>query len=236
MNNDMQFSSIDDVSAMQNSAHVLVICVGSKVQFPDSLCRLMAAEIEGCSYLRLTAPADLTVVLGDDSLNPQLVIVDETLWPQMNEAMLSGLRLDKRAAIAVAYRDAQRLAQKILGRSALPKGISLLPMDLNIESWLTIVRLLLTGYPFIPTEVLLATETAPRVEATEKQASTVGKLTLRECEVLSLVAQGLQNKTIAQRLDLSEHTVKLHLHHVISKMGARNRTDAALRYRLHEGA
>jgi DNA-binding CsgD family transcriptional regulator len=52
-------------------------------------------------------------------------------------------------------------------------------------------------------------------------------LTPREEEVLALVSQGGRNKTIAHKMSLSEHTVKLHLHNAITKIGARNRTEAA---------
>ncbi len=55
-------------------------------------------------------------------------------------------------------------------------------------------------------------------------------LTRREKEVLALVSQGGRNKTIAHTMSLSEHTVKLHLHNAITKIGARNRTEAATWY------
>ncbi len=46
--------------------------------------------------------------------------------------------------------------------------------------------------------------------------------------MLELVSHGLQNKTIAAELSLSEHTVKLHMHHIIGKLGVRNRTEATV--------
>lgn len=55
-------------------------------------------------------------------------------------------------------------------------------------------------------------------------------LTPREKEVLAHVSQGGRNKTIAHKMSLSEHTVKLHLHNAITKIGARNRTEAATWY------
>ena len=51
-------------------------------------------------------------------------------------------------------------------------------------------------------------------------------LTTREREVLELVSQGLSNKLIARRLQISEHTVKFHIASVSSKLGASSRTDA----------
>ncbi len=54
-------------------------------------------------------------------------------------------------------------------------------------------------------------------------------LTGREIEVLSLVAEGLSNKGIAQRLAISEHTVKFHLNAVMGKLGVHSRTAAVVR-------
>ncbi|GCF10465.1 response regulator transcription factor [Dictyobacter arantiisoli] len=59
-------------------------------------------------------------------------------------------------------------------------------------------------------------------------------LTSREREVLELVGQGLPNKLIARRLQISEHTVKFHLASVSTKLGAVSRTDA-VRLGLRQG-
>jgi two-component system, NarL family, nitrate/nitrite response regulator NarL len=54
------------------------------------------------------------------------------------------------------------------------------------------------------------------------------RFTPREREVLDLIAEGLNNKQIARRLDLSEGTVKVHVKHVLKKLGLRSRLEAAL--------
>jgi DNA-binding NarL/FixJ family response regulator len=59
-------------------------------------------------------------------------------------------------------------------------------------------------------------------------------LTPREKEVLQLLAQGLPNKQIAQRIGISENTVKYHISSVYSKLGASNRTEA-VRLGAHRG-
>jgi DNA-binding NarL/FixJ family response regulator len=58
-------------------------------------------------------------------------------------------------------------------------------------------------------------------------------LTAREREVLSLVAEGLPNKLISRRLEISEKTVKAHLTSVFSQIGVTDRTQAALWAREH---
>lgn len=54
-------------------------------------------------------------------------------------------------------------------------------------------------------------------------------LTPRELQVLHLLAEGLSNKQIAKRLEISEHTAKFHLAAILSKLGVESRTEAAVR-------
>lgn len=52
------------------------------------------------------------------------------------------------------------------------------------------------------------------------------RLSERELEVLELIAEGLSNKLIAHRLNISEHTVKTHVASIFSKLGSSSRTEA----------
>lgn len=54
------------------------------------------------------------------------------------------------------------------------------------------------------------------------------KMSDRQREVMDLVAKGRQTKEIARDLGLSEGTVKVHLQYAMAKLGARNRTEAAV--------
>jgi DNA-binding NarL/FixJ family response regulator len=72
---------------------------------------------------------------------------------------------------------------------------------------------------------VLAALNAPRPAPTPRPLET---LTRREEEILRRVAEGKSNKEVARDLDLQEKTVKHHMTAILQKLGARNRTEAAL--------
>lgn len=88
-----------------------------------------------------------------------------------------------------------------------------------------------------PHEALLAPNITKRLIAEFSRMSDVprgpvkgrsGNLTERETEVLSLIAQGLSNAEIAQRLVVAEQTVKTHVSRILVKLSLRDRTQAAI--------
>lgn len=66
----------------------------------------------------------------------------------------------------------------------------------------------------------------PELDLDAEYAET---LTPRELQVLEMVAEGLPNKTIAERIGISDQTVKFHIASISGKLGAANRTDAVRR-------
>jgi len=56
----------------------------------------------------------------------------------------------------------------------------------------------------------------------------IGELTERERQVVQLLAEGLSNKLIADRLGISDHTAKFHVNGVLAKLGASTRTEAVV--------
>jgi DNA-binding NarL/FixJ family response regulator len=79
-----------------------------------------------------------------------------------------------------------------------------------------VIRQTHTGKKHIPTEVA-----AQLVEHMGDEA-----LTPREIEVLKYLAEGNRNKDIGERLFISEETVKVHIKHIMEKLGANDRTQA----------
>lgn len=73
-------------------------------------------------------------------------------------------------------------------------------------------------------ETVLAPQVATRLMARVREPTP--ELSARELDVMALVAEGLTNREIARRLFVSEATVKSHLVHVFTKLGATSRTAA----------
>lgn len=114
----------------------------------------------------------------------------------------------------------------------------LVPFNLAINVWLATVWLLLNGGEYFPSAAnprsaargfLTRRTRLPGSEQAEGDAA--GILSSREGEVLELMSDGLQNKIIAAKMDLSEHTVKVHVHNIIRKLKVHNRTQAAAVFR-----
>jgi NarL family two-component system response regulator LiaR len=68
----------------------------------------------------------------------------------------------------------------------------------------------------------------PAIQAVLRRDEVGRDLTSREREVLALLAAGLSNNEIAEKLTLSTGTVRLHVSNVLNKLGAPNRTSAAV--------
>ncbi|MCA6063755.1 two-component system response regulator NarL [Thalassolituus sp. LLYu03] len=74
------------------------------------------------------------------------------------------------------------------------------------------------------TQVLAAAIRRPTV----KPVSELDALTAREIDILKCIAKGLSNKLIARELDISDGTVKVHVKHLLKKLGLRSRVEAAV--------
>lgn len=69
---------------------------------------------------------------------------------------------------------------------------------------------------------------APVVKTDARERRGAGELTERERQVVSLMAEGLSNKLIADRLGISDHTAKFHVNGVLAKLAAGTRTEAVV--------
>ena len=106
------------------------------------------------------------------------------------------------------------------GDAGLPPSVALVPDDTLLSALVAVGNGL----------AVLDPELEPGLSARgNAEASSSAELTPREADVLALLAEGLPNKAIANRLDISEHTVKFHVNAILGKLGAQSRTEAVTR-------
>ncbi len=213
---------------------------GSLVNFSSRILALLRREFPEFDFLWINGANLASISLPGSS---HLIIVDESMVAKAQELLDQG-----QTNVVIAFNDAHSFGLRLdaLGLRTVPPGLSLLPMNVRLDVWLSIVQLLLCGETYVPTSMLRphdaagSTRPAPshQVFASEADGGAVATmqswedpamrtLTDRERKVLPLIAKGRQNKVIASELNISEHTVKLHVHHIIGKLVVRNRTEAA---------
>jgi DNA-binding NarL/FixJ family response regulator len=114
------------------------------------------------------------------------------------------------------------VATRAIAEKALAQGASgFLPKTLTAKSLVNAVKFMAMGEQYAPLEFMTAEEDVPANELAEK-------LSKRELQVLQGLTEGKSNKEIARDLDVQEPTVKLHMKTLYRKIGASNRTQAAL--------
>jgi DNA-binding NarL/FixJ family response regulator len=201
-----------------------------------------------CSVHALERELQELTVLSRESIDAACMRFDAPVRLILVEAGLSA-ELMECAAVLAAWHPVASVALIVddprvplsryrqLALAGTVRGI--LPMNLRLDLWLSVIRLLASGGEYFPASLLqskgvsgTAGVRVPRLDGTAAVHSRgrLGDLTEREVQVLDLVSRGRQNKTIAANLNLSEHTVKVHLHNIISKMQVSNRTEAASLY------
>lgn len=100
--------------------------------------------------------------------------------------------------------------------------------DMEPEDILLSLRQAAAGKVVISERLTQLLAHALREQGRKEEDNTAANLTERESQILELVAQGLSNKIIAERLEISEGTVKVHVKHVLKKLNLHSRVEAAV--------
>jgi DNA-binding NarL/FixJ family response regulator len=201
------------------------------------------ALVRGGIMMLLSAQAGIAVV-GEASTGVEAVATARTTLP---DVVLMDLRmpgLDGIAATRALTEDVAERADQLVKvlvlttfnddesvYGALRAGASGFLVKENAPALLlTAIRAVADGYdwldPSVARQVIRALQVTP-VSGTSS-SSLVQLLTRREKEVLVLMAEGLSNSDICQRLTVSEATVRTHVSRILMKTGSRDRTQAVV--------
>jgi DNA-binding NarL/FixJ family response regulator len=119
--------------------------------------------------------------------------------------------------------------EEILVDAVEAGAVAFLTKECSLDDLVEAIRAVERGEMIIP-QVLLAPLLSGLIRRRKEhdEALEIGsRLTKREREVLALLAQGSDNKAIAEALTMSPHTARTHIHNVLSKLGVHTRLEAA---------
>lgn len=174
-------------------------------------------DIEECKILSATSPA-LFLTESEENLDIDTgLILWDLGWETGELGGLDFQEFNLPVVSLVADPD-----QAIEAWNAGARGI--LSREMEIDDMLAALKATANGMvvldPGVANSLL---PTSPRMP--DQLQSTP---TMRELEVLNLLAEGLTNKAIARQLNISEHTVKFHVNAILNKLDAQSRTEAVV--------
>ena len=196
---------------------------------------------------RLLAMEHDLLVVGEAADEVEVAEVVERTKP---DVLLLDLDIDKRKTVQILL-DLQRkgVPTKVLILCSFPDEDSILDtakvgargyVVLNGVRLATIthaIRRIHTGETWVDRQLSCSETFAEFVrqnDVHERDADITTVLSKRELEIVSLLADGLTNEKISQKLFISKRTVKIHLNHIFRKLGVSNRTQAALLHVQHQ--
>jgi len=183
--------------------------------------------------------ADLRVVAVTAG-NRDTLLQARTLKPQM---VLMDLGLRNENGLRVVATLIKELPQtKVIGMGLIPSQLDIVELvevgaagfilkEATVEDFLGTIRAVARGIKILPPLLAGSLFTHVVDQALRKGKGKIPdavRMTKREREITLLIAEGMSNKEIAERLNLSTYTVKSHIHNILEKMALHSRLEIAV--------
>ncbi|MCP1376395.1 response regulator transcription factor [Dyella lutea] len=192
--------------------------------FRAALHQAAATSVTGCTVLEAADLHGALEALRADA-DIDLVLLDLHMPGSQGLSGLAALRGQHPgvAVLVVSAHDEPRVVRRALDHGAagfIPKSAS--PAEIGEA-----IRCVLDCGTWLPPALAESVAALPADPADSNLAARLASLTEQQYRVLVLLADGLLNKQIADRLAIQERTVKAHVTAIFEKLGVRNRTQAS---------
>jgi len=189
---------------------------------------LRGAATDAVAQLSVLEAESLDGVLAALEANPEidLVLLDLHMPGNHGLAGLAAIRAQypEVAVVVVSANDDPRVVRRALDHGAA----GYLPKSAGLDELREAIRSVLACEQWLPSSLRASVARAQSSQHDAELAARLASLSPQQFRVLTLVAEGLLNKQIADRLDVQERTVKAHLTAIFERMGVRNRTQAGV--------
>jgi len=210
----------------QKTIHILVVDDQGIVR---KGVRALLAEVEGMEVVG-EASNGIEAVERAEAIRPDVILMD-LVMPEMD-----GIEAIRRIVVRLPQTRILALTSFTADDKVFPAinagALGYLLKDSEPDDLITAIRQVYRGEPYLHPSI--ARKVMEELNHPVKHPATPDPLTQRELEVLHLVAQGLSNQEIAERLVIGEATVRTHIGNILSKLHLVNRVQATL-YALREG-
>jgi len=189
---------------------------------------LRGAAIDAVAGLVVLEAESLEGVLAllESNRDVDLVLLDLHMPGNHGLAGLAAIRAQypEVAVVVVSANDDPRVVRRALDHGAA----GYLPKSSGLDELREAIRCVLACEQWLPASLRASVARAQSSQHDTELAARLASLSPQQFRVLTLVAEGLLNKQIADRLDVQERTVKAHLTAIFERMGVRNRTQAGV--------
>jgi len=189
---------------------------------------LRGAAIDAVAGLEVLEAESLEGVLAllESNRDVDLVLLDLHMPGNHGLAGLAAIRAQhpEVAVVVVSANDDPRVVRRALDHGAA----GYLPKSSGLDELREAIRCVLGCEQWLPAALRASVARSKSSQHDTELAARLASLSPQQFRVLTLVAEGLLNKQIADRLDVQERTVKAHLTAIFERMGVRNRTQAGV--------